>query len=287
MITNALQSARAVCSYGGGVQSTAILVLAAQGYLPYRTFLFANVGDDSEHPDTLRYVREVAFDYAAHHGIEVHELHRIPKKGRSAGQVETLWGRLMQPESRSLPIPVRMSNGAPGTRSCTADFKIRVVGRWLKEHGATAEHPARVAIGISTDEWQRATSRRVEPYEVMEYPLLTLEHRLAPRGADRNQCKQIIADAGLPIPPKSACFFCPFHRPTVWADQARTEPDLFARSVLLEDTLNERRKKLGKDSVFLTRFGRPLREVFETTQLAMLDGWEEDEGYRCGDVCDT
>ena len=27
-------------------------------------------------------------------------------------------------ESRSLPIPVRMSNGAPGNRSCTADFKI-------------------------------------------------------------------------------------------------------------------------------------------------------------------
>lgn len=274
-------------SYGAGVQSTALLVLAAQGYIPHRVFLFANVGDDSEHPDSLRYLREVAFDYAAANGIEMHELHRIPKKGRSKGEVETLWGRLMREDSRSLPIPIRMSNGAPGTRSCTADFKIRVVGRWLKEHGATAANPARIAIGISTDEMARATSRRDEPYEVVEYPLLHLEHRLAPRGANRNDCKRIIADAGLPIPPKSSCFFCPFHKPSVFADQARTEPELFAKSVLLEDTLNARRDKLGKDHVFLTRFGRPLREVFADTQMALLDDWDEDEGYRCGDRCDT
>ena len=47
-----------VFSYGGGVQSTACLVLVAQGKLGIQTFLFANVGDDSEHPATLRYVRD-------------------------------------------------------------------------------------------------------------------------------------------------------------------------------------------------------------------------------------
>ena len=38
-------------SFGGGVQSTAVLVLQAQNKLPepYDVFLFANVGDDSEH----------------------------------------------------------------------------------------------------------------------------------------------------------------------------------------------------------------------------------------------
>lgn len=277
-----------VCSYGGGVQSTALLVLAAQGYIPHRTFLFANVGDDSEHPATLDYVRGPAWDYAAAHGIEMHELHRVPVKGRSKGVRETLWGRLMADGSRSLPIPVRMSDtGAPGTRSCTADFKIKVVGRWLREHGACAETPAHVAIGISTDEFERATSRKVNAYEVPEYPLLTLEHRLAPAGATRDQCKQIIASAGLPIPGKSSCFFCPFHRPRVFADMARREPELFAKSVLLEDTLNARRDVLGKDHVYLTRFGRRLADVFATTQQAMFDDWDEDEGFRCGDRCDT
>jgi hypothetical protein len=37
-------------SYGGGWQSTAALVLAAQGRLDYRVFVFANVRDDSEYP---------------------------------------------------------------------------------------------------------------------------------------------------------------------------------------------------------------------------------------------
>ena len=37
-----------VFSCGGGVQSTACLVLAAQGKIPYQTFIFANVGDKAE-----------------------------------------------------------------------------------------------------------------------------------------------------------------------------------------------------------------------------------------------
>ena len=74
-----------VVSYGGGVQSTALLVLAAQGEIDYRTFLFANVGDDSEHPASLRYVREVAAPYAAAHGIELAELQRTWKRGDRKG----------------------------------------------------------------------------------------------------------------------------------------------------------------------------------------------------------
>jgi hypothetical protein len=113
-----------VIAYGGGVQSTALLTMAAQGKLGrVDAALFCNVGDDSEHPDTLRYVREVAVPYGASHGIPVHVLERV----RRDGTTETLWRRLMKEGSRSLPIPVRMSNGAPGTRSCTADVKIKVM----------------------------------------------------------------------------------------------------------------------------------------------------------------
>jgi 3'-phosphoadenosine 5'-phosphosulfate sulfotransferase (PAPS reductase)/FAD synthetase len=112
-------------SYGGGVQSTAMLVLAAQGKLGYDVdaALFANVGDDSEHPATLDYVRNVAKPWADEQGVPVHILDRVKRDGTT----ETLMGRLMKPGSRSLPIPIRMSNGAPGNRSCTSDFKIKVV----------------------------------------------------------------------------------------------------------------------------------------------------------------
>ncbi|GAA1890385.1 phosphoadenosine phosphosulfate reductase [Streptantibioticus ferralitis] len=236
-----------VVSYGGGVQSTALLVLAAQKRLPYRTFLFANVGDDSEHPATLAYLRNVAIPFAAQNGLDLQELVRR----RRDGSTWTLMQQLKRPESRSIPIPVRMSNGAPGRRSCTAEFKIKVIGRWLREQGATACNPATVGIGISLDEIHRANRRRAEPHERVAYPLLD-------RGLRRTDCEALIADAGLPVPPKSACFFCPFRTVEGWHQLRRDEPELFSQAVELEDTINQRRKALGRDPVYLTRYGQPL-----------------------------
>jgi hypothetical protein len=142
-------------AFGGGVQSTSLLVLAAHRRIDFDVFLFANVGDDSEDPRTLDYLHRYAKPYAAARGVELVELHW----DRRDGTRETLYGRLTREGSRSLPIPVRMSNGAPGTRSCTADFKIKLLGRWLKAHGATAENPATVGIGISLDLWSGFPSR--------------------------------------------------------------------------------------------------------------------------------
>ncbi|MFC0861649.1 phosphoadenosine phosphosulfate reductase [Sphaerimonospora cavernae] len=229
-----------------------MLVLAAQRQIDFPTFLFANVGDDSEHPATLAYVREVAMAYARQHGIEIHEIQRR----RRDGSIETLWERLHQPQLRSIPIPVRMANGAPGRRSCTSDFKIKVVARWLREHGATAHRPAVLGIGISLDEIHRANKRRSDPYEQIEYPLLDL-------GLRRDDCAQIISAAGLPVPPKSACFFCPYKTVDAWREQRRDEPELFAKSVQLEAVLNEKRAMLGRDAAYLTRYGTPLNNAIQ------------------------
>jgi hypothetical protein len=271
-------------SYGGGVQSTAALVLAATGRIDFPVFLFANVGDDSEHPGTLTYVREVAGPYAERHGIELHELHKVRQRGVAAGQVETLYGRLTREGSRSLPIPVRMSNGAPGTRSCTATYKIEVIGAWLKAHGATEDNPATVGIGISLDEIERVNKRRAMPYEHPVYPLLDQNPPLR-----RQDCERVISAAGLPVPGKSACWFCPFHRPQVWAEMRRDEPDLFRRACDLEDLLNERRTTLEKDPVYLTRFNRPLADAIPEAgaMLPIFDISEHDDTGCDNGMCFT
>lgn len=259
-------------SSGGGVQSTAALVLSAQGVIDFPVHLFANVGDDSEGPETLVYVREVLVPYAEAHGIEYHELHRE----RRDGTTETLLGRLLKEGSRSLPIPVRMSNGAPGTRSCTMDFKLRVIAKWLKANGATPEQPAHVGIGFSLDEMHRVGNAQAREWERVEYPLLDLKLK-------RSDCMEITRKAGLPPAPKSACWFCPFHKPSTWSEMRRDDPEHFWQSVELERTLNDRRDMLGKDHVFLTRFGRPLDEAVGEAQDQLfpdVDGWGEtcDEG---------
>jgi len=116
----------------------AVLVMAAQGRFQYDAFLFANVGDDSENPDTLAYFDKVAVPFAARAGQTLIEL----KKMRRDGSVDTLYQNIMG-DNKSIPIPARMNgSGAPGNRTCTVDYKIRVIAKWQKMNGATANDPA-------------------------------------------------------------------------------------------------------------------------------------------------
>lgn len=50
-----------VFSFGSGVQSVAVLALQKLHKLPkpYDYFVFANVGNDSESPDTLQYLNDI------------------------------------------------------------------------------------------------------------------------------------------------------------------------------------------------------------------------------------
>jgi hypothetical protein len=247
-----------VISYGGGVQSTALVVLAVRGEIPHRLALFCNVGDDSENPGTIVYVRDHVIPWAASHGIEIRELHRV----RRSGESETLMQRINRSE-RSVPIPMRMQNGAPGNRQCTGDFKIAVIAKELRRLGATKAEPAHVALGISVDEYQRMRTSTI-PYEVLDYPLIDLR-------LDRAACQEVIVGAGLPPAPKSACWFCPFQSPASWKRMLKEQPEQFAASVALEKKMNDRRATLGKDRVWLTATGKPLDEA--VTDDGQLDLW--------------
>lgn len=257
-----------VTSYGGGIQSTALLVLAAQGKINYTTFLFANVGEDSENPATIEYVRAIAVPYAQSHGIEVIEVARVKQDGTR----ETLYGRITRPGSKSIGIPVRMSNGAPAMRACTSDFKIQVIDKWLREHGAKKEG-AVVALGISLDEFQRARNDSGLPWKKLVYPLLDMR-------LDRQDCTNIIRDAGLLIPPKSSCWFCPYHSLRTWQTMRQEEPELFWKANDLEHFINMRRRTHGQDSVWFTDKGKSLEQV--TTDLVQNDLFSSED-----DMCES
>lgn len=265
-----------VFSFGGGGQSVAALVLGAEGRIPYRTFVFANVGDDAEDPATLEYNERYSKPYAAAHGLELIELHRVRKPESPA----TLYQHLVRSE-HSIGIPVRMSGGkspaaagAPAARHCTVDWKIRVVSRWLKGQGVTAEDPAQVGIGFTLDEIERmrGTDPGFDHYR-LAYPLLDL--RLF-----RHDCDEIVRKADLPPVPKSACWFCPMKSPAAWQRQRRQNPELFRKAAELETSLNERRARWGKDPVWLTRFLKPLDQAIpESGQLDLFEADGCDSGF--------
>jgi hypothetical protein len=289
-------------SYGGGVQSTALCVLATQGRLdkimggPIDAAVFANVGDDSEHPDKIDYIRNTMIPWSIENGLRIVEV-----QAQLHGEPLTLLDKIN--DENSIPIPVRFSNGAFGQRTCTSKFKIETIHKWIRSQGisykstigernhrskltesqvneirsryqnesisvrtlakeyevgktqindiinnkywnAEEDSFAVVSIGISTDEIHRIKRKREEPHEIVAYPLIEL-------GLDRDDCKAIIADAGLPVPPKSACFFCPFHKGDYWLNMKETRPELWEKTVEIEKRLNAKRVKKDKDPVYI------------------------------------
>jgi len=140
---------------------------------------------------------------------------------------------------------------APFTRfrSCSDKWKHRQLERYY-------EKPCEVSIGIAYDERHRA--RLTEKGKIMyRYPLVE-------QGITRDKCKEIIIEAGLSIPPKSGCWFCPFQSKASWWRLARHHPNLFERACRI-DELNEKVRLREKGLRNLL----PAQAVFEEE-----DGWE-------------
>ena len=79
----------------------------------------------------------------------------------------------------------------------------------------------------------------------IRYPLRDL-------GYDRVACREIIYRAGLPIPPKSACFFCPAMRQIEIARLRVLDPDLHALAVRMEQLYRDGKHFRG-DNVFTVK----------------------------------
>jgi hypothetical protein len=128
-----------------------------------------------------------------------------------------------------------------------------------------------VGLGISVDEVHRARTLPPLHWKALDYPLLSLH-------LTRDDCITIIQDAGLPVPPKSACWFCPFHSLSSWRDLRDNHPDLFEKATIFEDSFNR-----GRGSkMWLTRKSIPLKLAVEASAKDMSEStWQICERGHC------
>jgi hypothetical protein len=103
--------------------------------------------------------------------------------------------------------------------------------------------------GAAGDKWEAAHVR-------YWYPLQEW-------GWTRERCESEIRQAGLYVPPKSSCFFCPAMRPAEVLELRDEHPDLFARGVAMEERARDGRhglkttKGLGRNFAWADLAGMP------------------------------
>lgn len=238
---------KSIFSYGGGVQSFACLVLATQGELHYDAFVFSNVGNKAERPETLEHIENVAKPLAAAHNIPFIELTKTLTRGPRKGQTLDLYDEVYNNHIAipAFTVTAEGNAGGPLMRNCTKDYKIVVINQWARAHGVT-----HISYGISLDEWTRMKTFDEDFYTRL-YPLIERQYT-------REDCHLIINEAGFESPPKSACFFCPYTKTKEWATLKEERPDLFYRAADLEARINQRRALRGLPPVYLSQKRKPL-----------------------------
>lgn len=99
-------------------------------------------------------------------------------------------------------------------------------------------------------------------------------------GWDRGRCVVEIVRAGLPVPIKSACFFCPASQPWELYWLAAEHPDLFLRAVALEDRARDGRHGLQKVKGLWGRDVTPTAKRQE--RIGSWRRWAEQVGILAG-----
>ncbi len=187
-----------ILSFGGGVNTMALLALAKLSKIKFDYIIFADTG--VEWPETYTYIKKIVKPLC-------HEL-QIPfvTVKNKEPMYDYFW--------RYKFIPLRYP------RICTVKFKIELIKKWLFNNFTDFE----VIIGISYEEKHRAGGGIDYP---VSYPLVEMK-------INRKECKKIIRQVGLPVPPKSGCYICPFQRISQWRDMWDRHPELFLKAEALE-----------------------------------------------------
>jgi hypothetical protein len=202
-------------NFGGGLNSTALIIEARDRGLRPDWILFADTG--SERPETLAHLdhmRRWCEGWCAVTSV---------RWDRSDGTFRSIHEDCLK--TGHLP------SKAYGLAGCTMKWKVQPMDKWRKEHGFQR---GAVAIGYDASEHRRiakACQRGDDPNITTWYPLVSW-------GIDRPGCKAVCDKEGISIG-KSSCFMCPNMRRNEWVELAKNAPNLFSIAVAIEDAARD------------------------------------------------
>lgn len=192
-------------AYGLGVDSTAALVLLQQQGRRPDYILFADTGSEKQEtydylPVIQAWLEKVGFP-------PVTVVRKVVKNFKHWPPYHTLGENCLT--NGTLP------SLAFGFKSCSLKWKVYPQNMWMKQQELAQQAWARgerirKVIGYDNSPKDR---KRFAHAVGMEDPQYEYWYPLIDAGMDREACKEMIRSAGLPVPPKSACIFCPATQP--------------------------------------------------------------------------
>lgn len=268
-----------IISLGAGVQSSTMALMAAAGKITPMPEAAVFADTQSEPRSVYEWLDwlepQLPFPvYRVTKGnlrADTLRVHVSKKDGRR-------WAKTLVPAFTLNPDGTK---GKLPFRACTMDYKIGPIVKKVKALVGAKRAEKRLLvtqwIGISIDEAHRMKDSRV-PWSVHRYPLIDL-------GMSREDCLQWMKDQNHPVPPRSACTFCPYHSDTEWNRLKFQEPEAFADAVAFEWEFQ--RTKEGTDNFksipFLHASRKPLDTVdFGTDPELDRDLWGEECEGMCG-----
>tara|TARA_S200002703_G_scaffold158798_1_gene170144 strand:+ start:2191 stop:3129 length:939 start_codon:yes stop_codon:yes gene_type:complete len=229
-----------VVNFGGGVDSTAILVGLARLYrmgddtAKPDLILFADTGD--ELPETYENVRRVSEWCEATFGIPV----------TIASRPNNIPGRVgYKSLSENCITNETLPSEAFGRGACSLKWKHEPMdaflhGRkrplregWLQAQGYEPGIKPLRLIGYDATETQKG--KRKKNSEIGEDSTNFYRYPLVEWGWSREECERAIAVEGLPKVIKSACFMCPNQTEGELLTMANDNPKLFLRALAIEE----------------------------------------------------
>lgn len=203
-----------VISFGGGVNSSAMLVGLRERNVVPDAILFADTG--GEKPATYQHIEEMK-RWVLSVGFPAIEVIRYDSHHVTLEQ-ECL-------NNETLP------SKAFGFSGCSVKWKRQPMDKWLstspaaKEVWSRGEQVQRL-IGIHAGETRRGKIPDDDKFRYV-YPLREWKW-------DQTDCEQALRRAGIAVPCKSACFFCPAMRKSEVLELKEMHPDLMERAIEIE-----------------------------------------------------
>lgn len=219
-----------VISFGGGVQSTALAVLASQNKIHVDAFVFCDTG----------FEQQSVFDF-----LDAYTRPMLVKVGipffiaKTEDHSEKYFADL------ELPPFFNFDNNDVGRQKafCSSNWKRDVFKRFCNLQFGEKYYD--VIMGFSTDEKKRAVKMKSTRKWQYKFPLLDLQ-------LSRGDCIALVERAFNAPPPRSSCYFCPNHTRHEWRDVM--DSDDREKLISFDNSLRD----IGK---FLTHDCVPINDV--------------------------